>query len=105
MFVVVTLELLPPPYALPIVPPFKLTNTLPLGIPAASLPPKTFPILPLLILTVMFPSTYGVYVVLPFPPPKTEPSIRPLSTFTCVVYDETVVVLDVPLTVPYALPP
>ena len=60
--------------------------------------------MPPFIITFTFPSTYGVYVLLPSPPPKTLPWIIPLFTITVVLLEDAFVV-DSPLTTPNALPP
>ncbi len=56
-FVVLTLDLLPPPKTFSITPPFKFTLFVLLCDPAWSLPPYTAVISPPLISTVMFPKT------------------------------------------------
>ena len=67
--------------------------------PFLSFPPKTFVICPSLMVTLMFPKTYGVYVSFPCPPPKTL-VIIPLLIVNVVPLLDRVVVLVVPLTVP-----
>ena len=60
--------------------------------------------MPLFIVNVTSPATYGVLFSSPLPPPKTFAMFPPL-TLTNVLYVLTDVVFVLSFTVPYALPP